>query len=298
LGNPPPASQESNPEIEDIIGMEEEEPIVIRRENAQDSNIPLPPPCEILPSQSLQRVGGEWDDRMIFDKRENSYDEDWEQWEVDVVSDSKGQDWLQTEDEQGKTLYINLCTGDSSYDMVHLIVTQSWKVPAAQAARMNGNFKYNWLRRYFPKGSHKFWKPDQKEKERIALNGDLHLVEKRSETLMGPTVREFIKKGDLEEYVSKWRDGPGCCGDAGEDQSGIYLSESWTRPLGQSEIPVSNLNAPEMKFWNKVQGSVQSSFRFVKEDLSRDQVRPEVYCCQDSHCCFGHGEDWGHFSPV
>jgi hypothetical protein len=73
-------------------------------------------------------------------------DEDWGNWEVDVVCDSKGEEWLQSM-EDGKTVFINLSTGDLSYDMISIV-----QKSRTTAAKLTKNYRQNWLRQYFPKG--------------------------------------------------------------------------------------------------------------------------------------------------
>jgi hypothetical protein len=100
---------------------------------------------------------------------------------------------------------------------------------------------------------------------------------KSGNTILGLGVQQCLNGTVDELMASKWREGvleAGSCPCAGpEEKDGVIrVTEYWERPLGSTEVPVMNLNAPEVHFWK----NITKSCRFSKADLKSVKVLAQV----------------------
>lgn len=195
----------------------------------------------------------DWNDNMMStDYADSDKDLFPSDWAVEIVLDSKGQEWLQTTDDQGKTVFINLSSGDTSYDLIR--VFGNTRQVTAGELKVSNPARYNWLRRHFPRGFKQFWNGDKRE---ITKEGDLT---KLNNTTLGNTLLKCIS--DQNDSLSKWNE------NELQDLS-KYFSGNNAETI--SIKTVNNVSSTGIQCWKEI-GGVTSSFRFSREDFELIRV--------------------------
>ncbi|CAL8126466.1 unnamed protein product [Orchesella dallaii] len=206
-----------------------------------------PPLLNVFPIQKSHTA--DWTDKMMLsDYCERDLDLFPTDWSVEIVNDTDHQEWLKTEDVNGREMFVNLNSGESSYDMVHAFGS-SRKVSAEEIKKSNPK-RFMWLKKYFPRGFRQFCNANPRE---ITKDGD---PSKLSNSILGKSVLQHIEKTSDSEHLSKWK-----------DLNELRMDSKYFNNANLSSTQTfTSLTSSEVRCWKKLDG-VTNSFRFSKDDL-------------------------------